>query len=224
MTFIDCFLEVFLAAPKLFRETNTSCWLVSLFDLRGSGLIQRSPRPWGWSSPRPTPRWPRTSWLAPPTPLRPSRAPGHSSSAETHVSAPGHCLCVCRPARLSFLLSWVTTSCRGAVEFVLFEVTGQLCCSEGGGRVRASAAATREKTEIDLAANHREEDLFLFRSLNWNSLIPFSYKKFFHICLPCLFSPLFCSAWYCCRLSSSNPDCSAILEFANLALLLPPLD
>lgn len=68
--------------------------MFSLSDLRGSGLIQRSPRPWGWSSPRPTPRWPRTSWLAPRTLLRPSKAPGHNSSAETPVS--GHCLCTRR--------------------------------------------------------------------------------------------------------------------------------
>lgn len=36
--------------------------------------------------PRPTPRWPRTNWWAPPTPLPPSRALGHSSLAGIHVS------------------------------------------------------------------------------------------------------------------------------------------
>lgn len=127
--------------------------MFSLSDLRGSGLIQRSPRPWGWSSPRPTPRWPRTSWLAPRTLLRPSKAPGHNSSAETPVS--GHCLCARRRRARVFPLchpDW-PLPVGGPTDFVLFEVTGQLCCSvwvgEGRARVEieggvwASAVATR---------------------------------------------------------------------------------
>ena len=65
-----------------FLLTHFSAFLIS----RGFGLIQRSLRPCGWNSPRPTPRWPRTSWLAPPTPPPPSRALGQRSLAETHVS------------------------------------------------------------------------------------------------------------------------------------------
>lgn len=91
---------------KDFSHTNGTKQLFSLPDLRGYGLIQRSPKPSGWSLPRPTPRWPRTSWLAPRTLLRPSRAPGRSSSAETPVS--GHCLCAChRRAELAPSLSAV---------------------------------------------------------------------------------------------------------------------
>lgn len=111
--------------------------MFSLSDLRGSGLIQRSPRPWGWSSPRPTPRWPRTSWLAPRTLLRPSRAPGHNSSAETPVS--GHCLCTRRRRARVFPLchpDW-PLPVGGPTDFVLFEVTGQLCCSVWMGEGRA---------------------------------------------------------------------------------------
>lgn len=48
-------------------------------------------------------------------------------------------VCLSAPSSpLPSLPSWVTTSCRGATGSVLFEVTGQLCCSvwvgEGGGR------------------------------------------------------------------------------------------
>lgn len=157
-----------------------------------------------------------------PNPPPSQQSPGPQFIGRDPCECPGPLLGRLSPSSpFSFLLSWVTTSCRGAVEFVLFEVTGQLCCSEGGGRVWASAAATREKTEIDLAANHREAELFLFRSLNWNILIHSLTKKYFNISLPCLFSPLFCSAWYCCRLSSSNPECLAILEFAHSGLFLP---
>lgn len=95
------------------------CWHIFLFDLRGSGLIQRSPRPCGWSSPRPTPRWLRTSWLAPPTPLPPSRVLGHSSLAETHVSPQ-----TVRPSVPELLFVCVAASFHRYL--LLFEVSGQL--------------------------------------------------------------------------------------------------
>lgn len=65
----------------------------------------------------------------------------------------------CSP--LPSLPCWVTTSCRGATDSVLFEVTGQLCCSVWVGvaglgekevEVWASAAATCEKTKLDSTA------------------------------------------------------------------------
>lgn len=55
---------------------------------RASVSIQRFPKPCGWSSPRPTPKWPKTSWSGLPTPLHRSKAPGRSSLAEIHVSTP----------------------------------------------------------------------------------------------------------------------------------------
>lgn len=78
-------VHLFLSTSKPAKKQYL-CLHISSSDLRGSGLIRRSLRPFGWSSPKPTPRWPRTSWLAPPTPSPPSRAPGRSSLAETHVS------------------------------------------------------------------------------------------------------------------------------------------
>lgn len=141
--------------------------MLSLSDLRGSVLIQRYPRPWDWSLPRPTLRWPRTSWLAPRTLLRPSRAQGHNSSAETPVS--DHCLCTRRHQARFFPLchpEWpFPVGGRGSTDFMLFEVTGQLCCSvwmrekrargetEGEGDKSLSFSCS-QKTKMDLAVFH----------------------------------------------------------------------
>lgn len=53
---------------------------------RASASTPRSPRRCGWSSPRRTPRWPKASWWAPPTPARLSPPPYLSSSPGSPVS------------------------------------------------------------------------------------------------------------------------------------------
>lgn len=55
---------------------------------RASASTPRSRRRCGWSSPRPTPRWPRTSWWAPQIPAPLSPPPYLSSSPGSPVSTP----------------------------------------------------------------------------------------------------------------------------------------
>jgi len=63
--------------------THPPCLLPSR---RASASTPRSPRRCGWSLPRRTPRWPRASWWAPPTPARLSPPPYLSSSPGSPVS------------------------------------------------------------------------------------------------------------------------------------------